>query len=127
MTLKQRREEGRVVLLPVSRALFKQNSGEADDQSCKRNQTDDNRPLRVAVEAEDHLGRKLRAEGVRKAVLNWYSYSFIYCSTSQFEWKWDGHVECGESNEFMNQRQRRKLVQAAKNKAGVFEANKKVA
>lgn len=73
-----------------------------------------NRPLRMVLDAEDHLSRKLHAEGVRKNALNWFGYSFCYILWAMAEWKWDGHTERGEVYEMTNQRQHRRMVQNAK-------------
>lgn len=85
------------------------------------------RPLHIVIEAEDHLGRKFRAEGRRKNILNWFSYAFTYCSWMLFEWKWDSYTEYSEAYEIMGQQQRRRVSQAARNKTPVIEAIRKAA
>jgi hypothetical protein len=73
-----------------------------------------NRPLRIVLDAEDHLGRTLHAEGYRENCLNWMSYSFCYSVWALASWEWNGHSAHGEIFEWLHQRQLRRLVQAAR-------------
>lgn len=73
-----------------------------------------NRVLRIEIDAEDHLGRTLHAQGTRGSALNWLGYAFSYTTWAMAEWEWDGRSCHGESVEYLTQRQYRRMTEAVR-------------
>jgi hypothetical protein len=79
---------------------------------------DDLRPLRVVIEATDHLGRDLHAEGVCVNLLNWPNYVWWLDRQAGTRWEFDGQEAWGEVNDEISFRQNRRFHRALRNKSG---------
>jgi hypothetical protein len=70
----------------------------------------DGRPVRFLVDATDHLGRTLQAEGRTRNMLNWQGYSWLMQWWPMVEWRFDGQTVFGEGQDFWPLQQARKLL-----------------
>jgi hypothetical protein len=81
--------------------------------------SEDGRPIREVVDATDHLGRVLHAEGVCENWLKWPNYVDWFDWWSLCRWEFDGQSAWGEAHDYYSFRQSRRFQRSLRKQTDV--------
>lgn len=70
-------------------------------------------PAQVVLDAQDHLGRSLHAEGDVRTALRWLGWPGRMTFWTLTDWRWDGLQGWGEDQEFFPREQVRSLIRSS--------------